>query len=240
METIVPETATALAPDVPARSEVPKLALSDSPTFLQASDRRVTVCTVIQSPHIVVLANLLSDDECDELIALASPRLELSTTMDHASGRNIANPGRSSETCMFDLGEFPVCERIERRLAELLSWPVQRGEGLQVLRYGVGTQYEPHYDYFDPAMPGTTRLLQLQPQRVATMLMYLKTPECGGATAFPYVGLDVAPIKGSAVFFSYDRPHPETRTLHAGKPVLRGEKYVATKWFGDLAWKRKP
>ena len=42
-----------------------------------------------------------------------------------------------------------------------------------------------------------------------------------------------APIKGNAVFFSYDRPHAITRTLHGGAPVVRGEKWVATKWLRE-------
>ena len=48
-----------------------------------------------------------------------------------------------------------------------------------------------------------------------------------------YVALEVAPIKGNAVFFSYDRPHPVTRTLHGGAPVIAGEKWVATKWLRE-------
>ena len=59
------------------------------------------------------------------------------------------------------------------------------------------------------------------------------TPARGGQTVFPDVQLDVAPLKGNAVFFSYDRPHPGTRTLHGGAPVLEGEKWVATKWLRE-------
>ena len=63
--------------------------------------------------------------------------------------------------------------------------------------------------------------------------MYLNTPERGGATVFPDVGFQVAPLRGHAVFFSYDRPHPSTRTLHGGAPVLEGVKWVATKWLRE-------
>jgi prolyl 4-hydroxylase len=62
---------------------------------------------------------------------------------------------------------------------------------------------------------------------------YLNTPERGGATTFPDVNLEVAPVKGNAVFFSYDRAHPMTKTLHGGAPVLAGEKWVATKWLRE-------
>ena len=50
---------------------------------------------------------------------------------------------------------------------------------------------------------------------------------------FPDIGLEVAPVRGNGVFFSYDRPHPSTRTLHGGAPVTAGEKWVATRWLRE-------
>ena len=63
--------------------------------------------------------------------------------------------------------------------------------------------------------------------------MYLNTPARGGGTVFPDAGLEIAPTRGHAVFFSYDRPHPASRTLHGGAPVTEGEKWVATKWLRE-------
>ena len=63
--------------------------------------------------------------------------------------------------------------------------------------------------------------------------MYLNTPERGGATTFPDIALDVAPRTGNALFFAYDRPHPDTKTRHGGAPVLAGEKWIATKWLRE-------
>ena len=80
-------------------------------------------------------------------------------------------------------------------------------------------------------MPGSEVLLRRGGQRVASVVMYLNTPERGGATVFPESHLEVAAVKGNAVFFSYDRPHPMTRTLHGGAPVLAGEKWILTKWL---------
>lgn len=53
----------------------------------------------------------------------------------------------------------------------------------------------------------------------------------GGATTFPDARFEVAAVKGNAVFFAYDRPHPMTGSLHGGAPVVEGEKWVATKWL---------
>jgi prolyl 4-hydroxylase len=124
-----------------------------------------------------------------------------------------------------------LIDRIERRIAQLVQWPLENGEGLQVLRYRPGAEYKPHHDFFDPAQPGTPTILRRGGQRVGTLVMYLNTPPRGGATTFPDVKLEVAPIKGNAVFFSYDRPHASTLTLHGGAPVIEGEKWVATKWL---------
>jgi prolyl 4-hydroxylase len=118
-------------------------------------------------------------------------------------------------------------------MAALMNWPLENGEGLQVLRYGPGAEYKPHYDYFDPAHSGTPLILKRGGQRVASLVCYLNTPEHGGETVFPDVQLEVAPVRGNAVFFSYDRAHPATRTLHGGAPVVAGEKWVATKWLRE-------
>jgi prolyl 4-hydroxylase len=114
-----------------------------------------------------------------------------------------------------------------------VNWPEENGEGLQILHYGPGAEYKPHYDYFDPAEPGTPTILRRGGQRVGTIVMYLAEPEKGGGTVFPDVHLEVGPRRGNAVFFSYERAHPSTRTLHGGSPVLAGEKWIATKWLRE-------
>jgi len=133
----------------------------------------------------------------------------------------------------FQRGEFPLVARLEERIAALVDWPVENGEGLQVLRYRPGAEYKPHYDYFDPAQPSSAAILARGGQRLASLVMYLNTPVRGGATTVPDVALDVMPVRGNAVFFSYDRPHPDTRSLHGGAPVEEGEKWVATKWLRE-------
>jgi prolyl 4-hydroxylase len=147
------------------------------------------------------------------------------------TGGEAVNADRTSDGMFFRRSETDAIARIESRIARLLRWPLENGEGLQVLNYRPGAQYKPHYDYFDPAAPGTPTILKRGGQRVGTLVMYLNTPAQGGATTFPDVGLAVAAQRGNAVFFSYDRPHPTTQTLHGGAPVIAGEKWVATKWL---------
>ena len=216
---------------LPMPERVPVVAEPNGAWILDGGDREVRVLSTMLLPRVVVLGGLLSDEECDAMIELARPKLARSTTVEPDSGGDMVHPDRTSFGMGFARDENDLCRRIEARIAHLLEWPLENGEGLQVLNYGPGAQYKPHHDYFDPAMPGSEVLLRRGGQRVASVVMYLNTPERGGATVFPESHLEVAAVKGNAVFFSYDRPHPMTRTLHGGAPVLAGEKWILTKWL---------
>ena len=223
----------AALPALPAPVAVPDPLPDGVRASVWAHDREVSVLAALTDPRIVVFGNLISAEECDELIALARARLARSETVQTDTGASEINESRTSQGMFFDRGEHPVCTHIEARMAALLRWPLENGEGLQVLRYGVGAEYKPHYDYFDPEQAGTPVILRRGGQRVASLVCYLNTPPAGGETVFPDVTLAVAPVRGNAVFFSYDRPHPATRSLHGGAPVLEGEKWVATKWLRE-------
>jgi prolyl 4-hydroxylase len=214
---------------------VPDPDVSDTHCVLRTADREVQVVASLKWPRVMMFGNLLSHPECDELVELARDRLERSLTVDNWSGGDELSEWRSSEGMCFQPGENEVVRRVEARIAELVNWPVEKGEGVQVLRYGPGAQYRPHHDYFDPTVPGTASILKCGGQRVATLLMYLNAPVKGGATIFPETGFQVTPTKGGAVFFSYDRAHPVSRTQHGGAPVIEGEKWIATKWLRENA-----
>ncbi|MFC5521490.1 2OG-Fe(II) oxygenase [Polaromonas jejuensis] len=220
-------------PAVPPVLAVPSVAPADSGVLVDAGDKWVEVLQRLEHPGLVVLGHLLSAGECEALVEAARPRLSRSLTVDTQTGGEERNRDRTSQGMFFTRGENAVVRRVEARIARLLNWPVQKGEGLQVLRYREGAQYKPHYDYFDPAEPGTANLLQRGGQRVATLVMYLQEPQEGGATVFPDIGLQVAPRRGHAVFFSYGCAHPCSLTLHGGDPVTVGEKWIATKWLRE-------
>ncbi|MEY4561668.1 MAG: hypothetical protein RLZZ618_945 [Pseudomonadota bacterium] len=218
---------------LPVPVKVPEPDVINTPSSLIIEGHEIKVVMAMRNPRVVVFSNMLTPDECDELVALARLRLARSETVVTSTGSSEVNVARTSEGMFFGRGENEVCARFERRIAALLNWPIENGEGLQILRYQPGAEYKPHYDYFDPTQAGTPVILKRGGQRVATLVTYLNTPELGGATTFPDVHLEVAPVKGNAVFFSYDRPHTMTRTLHGGAPVIEGEKWVATKWLRE-------
>ncbi|WP_129136270.1 2OG-Fe(II) oxygenase [Luteimonas sp. YGD11-2] len=218
---------------LPAPARVPAPVAWNGASQIDAGDRCVQVLAHLVHPHVVVFGGLLSDGECDALIELARGRVQRSPTLDPETGRDQVHPDRTSRGLFLQRGENALLRTIEARIAALTEWPLEHGEGIQLLNYGVGAEYKPHYDYFDPDRPGNRSTLARGGQRVATLVMYLNTPARGGATTFPDVQFEVAAIRGNAVFFSYDRPHPMTRSLHGGAPVLGGEKWVATKWLRE-------
>ncbi len=64
-------------------------------------------------------------------------------------------------------------------------------------------------------------------------MVYLNTPESGGQTHFPLAGLSIAPKKGKAILFYNvdDLGHIDEMSLHAGRPVVDGEKWIITRWL---------
>jgi prolyl 4-hydroxylase len=199
---------------------------------LSIDGHMVQVAGRVGRPDIAILENVLTAAECDELIALSKPKLERSRIVDHKTGAEEVMELRSSYGTYFLRGENKLVQRLERRLAQIIGMPVNHGEGLQILHYSVGAEYQPHYDFFLPESSGSAIHVQKGGQRVITMIMYLNDVEEGGETIFPEIDFSVAPRKGSAVYFSYCNSEGklDRMTLHGGAPVVRGEKWIATLW----------
>mmetsp|Transcript_24886 Transcript_24886/g.59226 ORF Transcript_24886/g.59226 Transcript_24886/m.59226 type:complete len:230 (+) Transcript_24886:107-796(+) len=143
------------------------------------------VVTVSESfPRAFLYKNFLSPEECDHLIDKAVPNLKESLVVNSTSGESYKSDVRTSSNTFFSLGEDEVIERIERRIAAVTHIPVSHGEGIQILRYENGQKYEQHFDYFEDEVNSAR---DKGGQRVATMLMYLKTVPVGGGgeTIFP-------------------------------------------------------
>lgn len=230
------EEAKATRPAQAERRPMPEI--DTTANTIRTPDRAVDILLTLGSPRIVLLGNLLSGEECDELVAYGERRLERSPVVDDKDGKMQLHAHRTSQGAMLQRGESPLVARIEARLAALMRWPVERGEGLQLLRYEKGNEYRPHFDWFDASLPGPRKHLESGGQRLATVIMYLTDVEQGGATSFPKLGLQVQPKKGSAVFFANTDPfgRVEQQALHGGEPVMQGVKFIATKWLRERTY----
>jgi prolyl 4-hydroxylase len=202
---------------------------------IHTHDRDVRVSMRLSRPVLVLFDNLMSPEECDELIRLATVKLKRSAIVDPATGESKVIDDRSSYGTFFHVNENDFIARLDRRIAELMHWPVEKGEGIQILHYPVGGEYKAHFDYFPPKDPGSQTHLERGGQRVSTLVMYLNDVAEGGETTFPSIHLAVNPKKGAAAYFEYgnDLGQVDPLSLHAGCPVLAGEKWIATKWMRE-------
>ena len=195
----------------------------------------VHVAFRLQRPHVVLFENVLTAEECEALIAEAGPRLRRAGVVDSERGGSKVDERRTSELAVVQRGASPLVARLDARIAAITGVPLAQGEPLQVMRYGVGAEYQPHYDYFDLGRPGQAVQLRNGGQRIASLVIYLNDVEAGGETTFPRCALSVGPRKGSAVFFAYTDAQSRTdpMSFHAGAPVTRGEKWIATRWMRE-------
>jgi prolyl 4-hydroxylase len=198
-----------------------------------ACERNVEILMQCRKPEIVVFGNVLSPQECEEVITRAKSHMAPSTVTDEKDGSNHTHQDRTSEGCFFQRCADEFISELDYRIAELMQLPVEHGEGLQILRYGIGAQYKPHFDYFPPNHVGSKTHISVKGQRVSTMVIYLNDVPAGGETIFPNVGISVKAKRGSAVYFKYCNSLGQLDhfTLHGGAPVVEGEKWAMTKWM---------
>lgn len=183
-------------PPLPPPSSPPLLLPSAS------SKNDSSVVVLAWKPRTIIIPNFLSDEECEALIDLATPRLARSRVVlppkndspadnnnKHLAGGLNPNTQLAQMSVRTSSGAFlnrglrhhPIVRRIDERIAKHLALPVENGESLHVLRYREGELYKPHFDFFKEE-----NLEKDHPnQRVATVLMYLREPENGGETSFP-------------------------------------------------------
>lgn len=230
-------------PPLPATSAaVPAMAegLEPTPGMLTLEDALFPPPTVAlsQRPRVSMMEQLLSADECRLLIASAQPRLSRSRAVDPVTGEPQAMELRtSSDTSIDPVQEDLALRLVQLRLARAAGTELVQAEHLVVLRYAPGEQYRPHRDYLPPeALAGN------QPQagnRIRSICTYLNPVEAGGETQFPSAAITVAPSPGRAVVFDNlladGKPDPDS--LHAGLPVQRGEKWLATLWLRERRYR---
>nr|XP_012617564.1 prolyl 4-hydroxylase subunit alpha-2 isoform X2 [Microcebus murinus] len=184
------------------------------------------------SPHIVRYYDVMSDEEIERIKEIAKPKLARATVRDPKTGVLTVASYRVSKSSWLEEDDDPVVARVNRRMQHITGLTVQTAELLQVANYGMGGQYEPHFDFsrrpFDSG-------LKTEGNRLATFLNYMSDVEAGGATVFPDLGAAIWPKKGTAVFW-YNllrSGEGDYRTRHAACPVLVGCKWVSNKWFHE-------
>lgn len=218
-----------------ARSMLEKLARGDRFVAVQLAFLDHVQCTdrvrsaprqlVSADPHIEVVQGLFSSEECRYIQLVAQPWMEPAMIY-AADGRHVRDPHRDSDNMVVTpMAEDLVIQAINRCIAEASRTDYRWGEPLHVLRYGPSQQYRPHHDAHAFGPP--------EKRRIATALLYLNDAYEGGETNFPEIDVTVRGAVGDLLIFhnlTADKL-PDPRMTHAGLPVTRGEKWLATRWI---------
>ncbi|MCB2113340.1 MAG: 2OG-Fe(II) oxygenase [Parvularculaceae bacterium] len=187
-------------------------------------------------PRIGVFRAAAGGDLCDHLIGAALARLERQEIVDDA-GVSRVHPHRRAMGAALGFGHLDLPAAYAGLLmARLAGAPHIHGESVMILRYQPGDEYRPHHDFLGPDEPD----LQTRGQRVRTALLYLNEDYRGGETHFLAPDIAFSGGRGDILVFDNvdDAGAPDVAARHAGRPVLAGEKWLASLWFRDRPYMR--
>ncbi|XP_057612163.1 prolyl 4-hydroxylase subunit alpha-3 isoform X3 [Chionomys nivalis] len=178
----------------PTHYQIPSLYCSydtNSSPYLLLQPARKEVIHL--QPFVVLYHDFVSDAEAQKIRELAEPWLQRSVV---ASGeKQLPVEYRISKSAWLKDTVDPMLVTLDRRIAALTGLDIQPpyAEYLQVVNYGIGGHYEPHFDH--ATSPSSPLYRMKSGNRVATFMIYLSAVEAGGATAFIYANFSVPVVK---------------------------------------------
>lgn len=210
-----------------------------------SDDARQQLATALSAPaptlqplsagRLVAIADdVVPAPERQRLMAQARPRLQRAMVINPHTRSLVEDPARNNRSAPLGTGAPDlVLAFSEWRIARAAGMPLAHAEYLAALCYAPGEEYRPHRDYLLPATHPEQFAAGAPGQRVRTAFAYLNDVPAGGATEFPLLDLRIAPKAGRVVVFDNVRADgtPDPQTLHAGRPVEAGEKWLATLWL---------
>jgi prolyl 4-hydroxylase len=181
-------------------------------------------------PRIAIYHDVMTESEISKLKELATPKLHRSGVFAKNTSGNVPRDYRTSQSGWINDSEHPLIDRLSQRTKALTNLTLDTVEEFQVLNYGIGGHYEPHYDF---ARPHEVTFEEYRGNRIATVIFYMSNVHAGGRTVFNKIGVGSMPEKGSCLvwFNLLQNGDGDYDTMHAGCPVLSGNKWVVNKWF---------
>ena len=174
------------------------------------------------APVVYLIHNMLTDEECDYLKALAGPSLRPPSDADPVRG---GAQHVTSMTLYQGVWKSAMSKAIDERVFSIIGFPANYFADLQVTKFEAGGQLKPHYDW----------LPSVYEERVMAVVYCLDDvePEHGGAVVFPRAPIRVQPQKGMAVVYhtSLEDGALDRESLHADDELLRGTKFSAHQYI---------
>jgi prolyl 4-hydroxylase len=192
-------------------------------------------------PSVWVVDGFVDRDDCGHIVSVASGRLDVAKVS--RIGPSTPSGKRTGRVAWIPHDDDPVVRRLVDRLAWLVGIPAVHAESLQVVHYAPGQQYRPHFDAWEIDTDKGREKTATGGNRAVTALVYLNDVDEGGATVFPELRIDVAPVIGRLCVFDDLAPRSHDRhagALHGGAEVLAGEKWACNLWFREAPYCAAP
>lgn len=205
-------------------------------TYNYIFSRKSETFTSSSSYKVEEIDNILTPQECDELIAYAKKKgMSDSDVLSYGSEKDtvVDSNNRKSKTAWLKDEEHPLIMKLALLSEKLTGLPRNTQEMLQVAYYEPGGKFNDHYDACNEKNKDyCDKMNRYAGQRRSTLLIYLNDSFEGGETVFPKIHVTVKPKKGKGILFWNTTPEeviiPES--MHRGNPVVGGEKWICTKW----------
>ncbi len=190
---------------------------------------------------VAVVHDFISEEECEEILAHTWQNMKRSKVASK-DGKGQKHDKRTGSNTWLKHDASPIINGVADRISEMVRMPLDNAEPFQVVHYKVGQEYNYHYDSFDESDIGfNEEYTKNGGQRLITVLGYLRDVPKGGETGFSRLGVNIQPRRGSIIVWWNVEPNTtkrEIKSLHAGLPVLEGEKYAFNLWFREKEFKK--
>jgi prolyl 4-hydroxylase len=180
---------------------------------------------------LFILPDFLSEIECQEIIDIQKAENKRSTTGDDRDPQ--INEIRTSfttflETIQSDSIHMTV-QFLKQKILSLMGIPIQYSESIQGQWYQESGFYHEHVD----AYVDYNQFHDLYGNRTWTCMITLNKVEEGGDTYFPELNQRIQAKPGQAlIWYNLNEDGlANALTLHAGEPIIKGEKFIVTQWF---------
>jgi prolyl 4-hydroxylase len=177
------------------------------------------------SYKVYQIDNLLESSECDALCSYADTQNYMGSTVITPTG-NVYIDTRKSKQLWIKDSDHDVAKKISSYIENHIGYPKENMEDLQLVKYDISGFFNDHYDP-DISYKNNTS------DRIYTVIIYLNDDFEGGETYFKNINLTIKPKKGMGVIFKSLSENNEllSNSLHTGKPIIKGNKYICNKWI---------
>lgn len=199
----------------------------------------VSTTTRLHSTPVTSLAHFMPAIFCEYIQIKWGGKTSPSQVIDPVTGEKRLDPIRRSSSYAIDpFEEDFLLTLIKSAMAHSAGSSYTHGEYLALLQYKPKEEYRYHCDFLVTTNNEPLPTVERSGQRRSTVLVYLNDNFTGGETDFPKWRTCIAPSCGSAVIFNNldDNGKPNFDSVHCGKPVVSGEKWLLSLWLREKAF----